>query len=368
MFTLRLEWQPGPGGRLDWYSKGYKKVDGMGEVYYMTGDGNGKDWVPILSIKDEILNKTMGSQIPIEPSSLIMNTAISSTWGFPYDVPDWCTKCYDCDDPACSCAFHPGFCKVMAKGDVALKIDHIRVYQSKDDTAHVGQPHSVGCDPPEYPTREFIRGHEYRYMRNPPFSYDDLHPLRRVQRGGGACKKDVECGSEIKHENLTEAYEASKGRSSSGSSDSARSDKHHRRLESNKPEGRGRCISASDLPAMFSMISHASPKVCLCNPGFTGPHCHTIDYIDDSPSAEGLKQSQSPFLFMVEFQATPFILSVVVAMVVAVSFSLCFLVRAKKQELRQLETTKVRRPKNFATNSTPMGGEDQSLLATGAGI
>eukprot|EP00957_Ditylum_brightwellii_P146894 11183054-Ditylum_brightwellii.AAC.1 len=101
----------------------------------------------------------MGSQIPNEPSYLILNTGISSTWAFPYDVPEWCSKCYDCDDPNCACSFNPGFCKMMKSGNVAMKIDSIRVYQSKNDTAHPGNKHTVGCDLPEYPTREYIKGH-----------------------------------------------------------------------------------------------------------------------------------------------------------------------------------------------------------------
>ncbi|CAN0466331.1 unnamed protein product, partial [Laminaria digitata] len=37
--------------------------------------------------------------------------------------------------------------------------EKVRVYQAKNDSSH-----SVGCDPKEYPTRDFIKGHEHRYM------------------------------------------------------------------------------------------------------------------------------------------------------------------------------------------------------------
>jgi len=192
--TFRVEWQPGRGGSLDWFAKSYKKVDENGTIFHMEGDGKGQDWEHSLSIPDFALDAAMGSQIPNEPSYVIFNTAISSTWGFPYSVPDWCPKCYDCDDPKCACSFNPGFCSMMKSGKVALKIDSVRVYQSKNDDAHGGQPHSVGCDPPDFPTREFIKGYEYRYMRNPPFVYDDKHPLRSVKNGGGTCKVDHDCG------------------------------------------------------------------------------------------------------------------------------------------------------------------------------
>eukprot|EP00581_Thalassiosira_minuscula_P006706 CAMPEP_0183703162 /NCGR_PEP_ID=MMETSP0737-20130205/1008_1 /TAXON_ID=385413 /ORGANISM="Thalassiosira miniscula, Strain CCMP1093" /LENGTH=764 /DNA_ID=CAMNT_0025929877 /DNA_START=135 /DNA_END=2429 /DNA_ORIENTATION=- len=192
--TFRVEWQPGRGGRLDWFTKSYKKVDENGTIFHMEGDGKGQDWEHSLHIPDFSLEKAMGSKIPEEPSYVIFNTAISSTWAFPYNVPDWCPKCYDCDDPKCACSFNPGFCGMMKTGKVAMKIDSVRVYQSKNDDAHVGQPHSLGCDPPDFPTKEFIKGYEYRYMRNPPFVYDDKHPLRNVKNGGGTCVVDEDCG------------------------------------------------------------------------------------------------------------------------------------------------------------------------------
>ncbi|KAL7539618.1 hypothetical protein ACHAWF_006465 [Thalassiosira exigua] len=192
--TFRLEWQPGRGGRLDWFTKSYKKVDENGTTFHMEGDGKGQDWEHSLSIPDFALDDVMGSKIPEEPSYIILNTAISSTWAFPYSVPDWCPKCYDCHDPKCACSFNPGFCAMMKTGKVALKIDSVRVYQSKDDSAHDGGPHTVGCDPVDFPTREYIKGYEYKYMRSAPFGYDDKRPLRSVKNGGGTCRIDDECG------------------------------------------------------------------------------------------------------------------------------------------------------------------------------
>lgn len=192
--TFRVEWQPGRGGRLDWFTKSYKKVDENGTIYHIEGDGKGQEWEHSLSIPDFALDDAMGSKIPEEPSYIIFNTAISSTWAFPYDVPEWCPKCYDCNDPKCTCSFNPGFCNMMKTGKVALKIDSVRVYQSKDDDAHSGRPHTVGCDPPEFPSTEYIKGYEYRYMRNPPFVNADKHPLRSVKNGGGECMTDMDCG------------------------------------------------------------------------------------------------------------------------------------------------------------------------------
>ena len=373
MHTIRLEWQPGPGGRLDWYTKGYKRHNENG-TYYETGDGEGKDWVPVFSIKDAVLNKTMGSQIPIEPTYLIMNTAVSSTWGFPYDVPEWCNKCYDCDDPTCACAFYPGFCPVMRKGDVAMKIDSIRVYQSRDPSAHVGANHTVGCDPPEYPTSEWIRGHEYRYMRNPPFVNEDIHPLRAVQNGGGECKIDDDCGASIHHVNLTEAYEASLQGGTDGSisvdsttheTTTSSSSSGSRKTESRKLIGMGRCVAASSMPPMISKASNRPARVCICNPGYTGPHCHAQDHFGTEPSAESLKLARNPFLHYADFDFPPLLLILICTMITVLLIILMQNVQSKNQSLK--ETSMLSRPKFVASNSG-YAGERQALIITGTSV
>jgi hypothetical protein len=291
--TFRVEWQPGPGGRIDWFSKGYK----INSTFSMTGDGLGEDWVHAYSIQDKVLKQLMGSQIPIEPSYLIFNTAISSTWGFPYDTPEWCKKCYDCDDPKCACTFAPGFCKMLRETDVAMLIDSVRVYQSRDPSAHVGSDHTVGCDPLEYPTREWIKGHSYRYMRNAPFSFEDKgHYLKNVQKGGGKCVSDNDCGANIHHENLTEVFiEQQTGR----------------RLKKNEPaganSGRGKCIPMSEFGSFYFFVGGAD-KVCKCIPGYTGPNCLAQEHIDDTESAYDIRRSTSLFRSIPRFQFSPFLM------------------------------------------------------------
>ncbi|KAL7533758.1 hypothetical protein ACHAXR_005437, partial [Thalassiosira sp. AJA248-18] len=347
--TFRVEWQPGRGGRLDWFTKSYKKVDENGTIFHMEGDGKGQDWEHSLSIPDFALDAAMGSQIPEEPSYVIFNTAISSTWAFPYDVPDWCPKCYDCDDPKCSCSFNPGFCNMMKTGKVALKIDAVRVYQSRDDDAHGGRPHTVGCDPPEFPTKEYIKGYEYRYMRNPPFVFDDKHPLRRVKTGGGICVIDEDCGggggentdvdeswtmpgtddvidldekgeegSSIRENQAPLAHKAKKthkGRElfnvDSGKSTSENDDDPTAGLDApgiaeeslTDNEGdtkvltnptrqpKGQCVTAT--PGLFG--ASTGKKQCKCNKGYTGPHCLSVDKYDDEPGALELKRVTTLF-------------------------------------------------------------------------
>lgn len=286
--TIRLEWQPGRGGRLDWFVKSYK----LNDTDYMEGDGLGDDWLHAFSLKDESLRDLMGSQIPIEPSYLIMNTAVSSTWGFPYDVPEYCQKCYDCLDPRCACSFYPGFCRMLQSRKTAMYIDYIRIYQSKDHSAHVGAPHTLGCDPPEYPTRGWIEGNRYRYIRNPPFSYQDRKPIRDVRKGGGPCTTDNDCGGDVQSINFTYA-----------SLDTA--DSSSNRALAEVINGRGNCVF---VQKSSFLIPSLGKYVCSCRDGFTGPHCLALDHVDEYPSAYKEHKMVSPFHAIYTFRIPQFLL------------------------------------------------------------
>lgn len=156
MHTFRLEWVPGEKGYIHWY------VDGKFRF----------------GIEQEGLDE-MRSKIPQEPSYVILNTAISTSWGFP-NPPYGCTE-YDCKDPEAKCGFNPGFCQSLP---AEFFIDHVRVYQNKADPLQ-----TLGCNPPDFPTRKFILAHEYRYK-----NLEDVHALKSVAPGGGACAKNGDCG------------------------------------------------------------------------------------------------------------------------------------------------------------------------------
>ena len=334
--TFRVEWQPGKGGRIDWFSKGHR----LNDTFTMEGDGLGEDWVHAYKILDHVLNRTTGAQVPIEPQYLIFNTAVSSTWGFPYDTPDWCEKCYDCDDPKCSCTFAPGFCDMLRDTDVAMYIDSVRVYQSNDDDAHVGAPHTIGCDPLEYPTRGWIKGHEYRYMRNPPFSYEDKHPIRRTQRGGGDCKTDEDCGSHLQNENFTSIFE-----SGGGVGDGNLTEEEGRILGGDEGVtsngGRGQCIDTRKFKGMFTTEAtqkgRLGSKVCSCNPGFTGPNCLAEEHIDDTPSAYDIQMAGKIFFSIPDFRFMPF-MWVIVALLIAQVFAVSCIAIQKKRSARQTKS------------------------------
>jgi hypothetical protein len=318
LHTFRVEWQPGPGGRIDWYTKDHR----INSTLSMEGDGLGQDWVHVYGIKDKSLKDLMGSQIPIEPSYLIFNTAVSSTWGFPLDVPESCEKCYDCDDPKCSCTFAPGFCKMLRETDVAMYIDSVRVYQSRDPSAHVGANHTVGCDPIEYPTKEWIKGHSYQYMRNAPFSFNDKgHPLKNVQTGGGKCSIDSDCGANILHVNLTEIYELEG------------SDRRYLE-ESNLQRGRGKCVPLSEFRSPLYKASSGVHKVCKCNSDFTGPHCLAEVHVDNNPGAYKEKMSNSIFKSVPKLYISPFLLTGLTCLLTTAVIFSC-MVAGKKQSVKK---------------------------------
>mmetsp|Transcript_9358 Transcript_9358/g.27472 ORF Transcript_9358/g.27472 Transcript_9358/m.27472 type:complete len:599 (-) Transcript_9358:240-2036(-) len=208
--VYRLEWMPGAEGHLRWY------IDGE-MMHSINGTG--------LSM--------MGSVIPREPSYLILNTAVSTTWGFPQPCPTGCDcKCFDCKRAECQCALPPGFCNYMEEDEGAhYLVDYIRIYQDPEE-----ERHSLSCDPEDYPTRRFIQAHAGRYI-GPQDKLWYGKPLRDVYKGGGACHHDSDCGKE----------------------------------------------SSCAPPTFLEVVTSLSFGYrCRCAEGFAGPNCHVFDAHDDN--------------------------------------------------------------------------------------
>ena len=154
---------------------------------------------------------------------------------------------------------------MMKESNVAMYIDHVRVYQSKNDTAHVGLPHTVGCDPVEYPTKEYIKANEYRYMRAAPFVYDDTAPLKKtIKKGGGNCTSSSDCGALL----------------SEGGKDNA-------------DQKGGVCLKSPYQDGIFSVPVEEGR--CKCFDGYTGPYCLAVDKFDDEPGAWELRKNSHLF-------------------------------------------------------------------------
>ena len=159
----RLEWEPplanGTGGYIKWYTDDHFVFDVHGANL-----------------------RIMQTEIPSEPMYLLMNTAVSKTWGFPAPCPNNCDcKCYECGNPACACALPSGYCDNFP---ASLEIDFVRVYQAVNDSKHI-----LGCSPENRPTEQFIKGHASKFMTT-----EDKRPLEPIQKGGGACRKSSDCG------------------------------------------------------------------------------------------------------------------------------------------------------------------------------
>lgn len=170
-----------------------------------------------------------GSEISTEPSYMILNTAISSQWGFPSSCPTNCPcEQYNCNSNSYEqrCGFSEGFCEMMSNEETPpqYKIDWVRVYQ--DPTK---EEQKVGCSTPERPSRRYIEAHEKLYMME-----HDEHPLKPIPVGEGKCDPSAPI--------------ADSTRQSCGG------------------EERGRCNRN---------------KVCECKAGWIGPHCLASDGYDD---------------------------------------------------------------------------------------
>jgi len=79
---FRLEWEPGDDGYVRWY------VDGKFRF----------------GIEGHDVKNVTGASIPSEPSYIIFNTAISTSWGFP--TAPWGCSDYDCKTSAGKCGFN----------------------------------------------------------------------------------------------------------------------------------------------------------------------------------------------------------------------------------------------------------------------
>jgi len=160
----RIEWEPpekdGSGGYVKWFADGEL-------VYGVYGKSL----------------RAMQTKIPDEPMYLLMNTAVSSHWGFPAPCPTGCDcDCFECGNADCSCALPAGYCDNFP---AFFEVDYVRVYQAVDESKHI-----LGCSPEHRPTELFIKGHADRYSNE-----GSSVPLQPIQRGGASCEDDKNCGN-----------------------------------------------------------------------------------------------------------------------------------------------------------------------------
>lgn len=161
----RVEWEPpeadGSGGYIKWFVDDDLMYGVFGESLDITG-----------------------SEIPSEPMYLLMNIAVSKSWGFPTPCPKGCDcSCFECGNPDCACGIPPGYCDNFP---AYMEVDYVRVYQAVNESKHI-----QGCSPKARPTKQFIDGHKKRYM-----SEGQNIPLQPISRGGSRCESAKDCGGE----------------------------------------------------------------------------------------------------------------------------------------------------------------------------
>lgn len=113
----RIDWMPGPSGYLRWWIDGLFLYEIPGESLYVWSNG-----VP-------------PRQIPVEPSYLILSTAVSEKFSPP------------CEGQICDSIWPSNF-----------TIDYVRVYQGPQNNYT-----SIGCSPDSFPTTSWIKAHPVDY-------------------------------------------------------------------------------------------------------------------------------------------------------------------------------------------------------------
>ncbi|TMW65146.1 hypothetical protein Poli38472_009313 [Pythium oligandrum] len=158
------------------------------QVEWVTGKNGYVRWMvdghPLFEITTEAFSnvpqdkaKTNPEKIMLEePMYLIMNVALSSSWGTTPPNPG---------KPCRGDGSDPKVNKICDEFPMFLKVDYIRFYQDLDKNRDADNLMQLSCDPPSHPTREWILGHIDEYQ-------DWDNPLMDVA-GGAYCTSDDDC-------------------------------------------------------------------------------------------------------------------------------------------------------------------------------
>jgi len=121
--TIGVEWRTGPDGYIEW-----------------SIDGN-KTWRLGAGAVGGVKGQVGPRPIPNEPMYLILNLAMSYSWGGPLPYPFYPDPEY-MDFPA------------------TMHVDYVRMYQHPNET-------NIGCDPPDYPTAAYIASNPNNIYTDP---------------------------------------------------------------------------------------------------------------------------------------------------------------------------------------------------------
>ncbi|KAE9336029.1 hypothetical protein PR003_g12717 [Phytophthora rubi] len=160
--VYQLEWVTGKKGYVRWMLQGSPLFE-----------------VPSESIRDvpQNSNKTNPHKIMLEePMYVIMNVAISSSWGATPPNPGKACRGDGLDAEVN---------KICDSFPLFMKIDYIRLYQDLGDDLDDDNYMQVGCDPGSHPTKKWIEAHIDEYQDD-----DNYH---KEVAGKAFCTIDDDC-------------------------------------------------------------------------------------------------------------------------------------------------------------------------------
>ncbi|EEY58633.1 uncharacterized protein PITG_10743 [Phytophthora infestans T30-4] len=159
--VYQLEWVTGVNGYARWMLQG-------SPLFEVTADS--------FSNVPQNSNSSNPQKVMLEePMSIIVNVALSSSWGTKPPNPG--TACRgDGSDKTVN--------KICDEFPMFMKVDYIRLYQDMGDDLEADNYMQVSCDPASHPTKEWIQGHIDEYQDD-----DNLATEVIVWRGVSAAAK-----------------------------------------------------------------------------------------------------------------------------------------------------------------------------------
>ncbi|CEG42791.1 beta-glucan synthesis-associated [Plasmopara halstedii] len=160
--TYQLEWVTGKNGYVRWMLDGHPLFEVTTEAFSKVPQNDKKNNPEKVMLE--------------EPMYLILNVALSKTWGTTPPNPG--KECRGDGTDKVANAICDSF-------PMYMKIDYIRLYQDRGDDLDEDNYMAVGCDPISHPTKKWIDAHIDEYV-------DDENPWKEVS-GKAFCTIDDDC-------------------------------------------------------------------------------------------------------------------------------------------------------------------------------
>ncbi|CAI5723515.1 unnamed protein product [Hyaloperonospora brassicae] len=179
MDAISANWPIHLGGYIDYL---------VYQVEWVTGKNGYVRWMlngnPLYEVTTDTITKVpqnVGKTNPVkvmleEPMYIIMNVALSSSWGASPPNPG-----SECRGDGTNDLTN----RVCDDFPMYMKVDYVRLYQDLGDDLPDDSLMQVGCDPKSHPTREWIEGHMDEFS-------DFDNPAKTVY-GKAFCKTNDDC-------------------------------------------------------------------------------------------------------------------------------------------------------------------------------